>query len=560
MALRGDSLKVLAIEISNIKAREVKTDKQRLAQIRDRLAAERKVTALLLSNAEVNIAAQERVLISKQNLEATKAELVAEESKLNVFKAQRNELLERQRVQAQNLDFEREEAKIIDETLKSLKTINSIWSKIIGIRKKISVSNTKDLAARKRLFSLRLESFDLEKRILDQQILTFDINKNTAEQNLKILGTLEAQLELIEAQEEVFRRTALILEARNLDQSGETFTKEGMVVLGQVFSRTIRDGVRDLKPVLVSLGEGFANAVTGTFDAAVDKLFEGHGFSGFRAAVAEAFKEGLREAFSTSIKDRIKDAFASLKIFEEKPRELTEAEKEAIAARKDMIQRIKDSIAAQIENTKALREVSAALGGATVGGIKPQQSPLPESDAITIFGPIVSAIDNGTLETTKASETAKEGIGTLAGIFVQFITGLISSGGGGGGFVEGVGAIFKTIFGAANGGVIKGGMSPIPQLATGGVTNGAQLAVIGEGNTREAVVPLPNNREIPVDLKGSGGGDTITIEQNFDFRNADASTITQLRNQAKVIEDRTFNRVFSEINKGGKFAKIAGRR
>ena len=85
------------------------------------------------------------------------------------------------------------------------------------------------------------------------------------------------------------------------------------------------------------------------------------------------------------------------------------------------------------------------------------------------------------------------------------------------------------------------------------------IGLIGEGNRNEAVVPLPNNREIPVDMKGSSG-DTINIEQNFDFRNADSGSISQLRTEAKSIEDRTFNRVFNEINKGGNYAKMVGRR
>jgi hypothetical protein len=60
-------------------------------------------------------------------------------------------------------------------------------------------------------------------------------------------------------------------------------------------------------------------------------------------------------------------------------------------------------------------------------------------------------------------------------------------------------------------------------------------------------------------MKGSSG-DVINIEQNFDFRNADPSTITSLRREARAIGDQTFNRVFTEINKGGKYAAMVGRR
>ena len=85
------------------------------------------------------------------------------------------------------------------------------------------------------------------------------------------------------------------------------------------------------------------------------------------------------------------------------------------------------------------------------------------------------------------------------------------------------------------------------------------MGVVGEGRRSEAVVPLPNNKQIPVNITG-GTGDTINITQSFDFSNASADSIPALRREAKNIEERTFNRVFSEINKGGRYAKMVGRR
>jgi len=112
---------------------------------------------------------------------------------------------------------------------------------------------------------------------------------------------------------------------------------------------------------------------------------------------------------------------------------------------------------------------------------------------------------------------------------------------------------------AANGAIFQGGLSNITPLADGAVVSSPSMAIIAEGKNAEAVVPLPNNREIPVDLKGAGG-DTINIEQNFDFTNAGPDTVAQLRMEARAMEERTFNRVFNEINKGGRYAKMTGRR
>jgi hypothetical protein len=119
----------------------------------------------------------------------------------------------------------------------------------------------------------------------------------------------------------------------------------------------------------------------------------------------------------------------------------------------------------------------------------------------------------------------------------------------------GIGAAIGGLIGAKDGGVLSGG---IRAFADGGYVTKPTLGLVGEGNRNEAVVPLPNNREIPVEMRGSG--DTINIEQNFDFTNADNNAVPMLRAEARAIEERTFARVFSEMNRGGRYAKISGRR
>ena len=39
---------------------------------------------------------------------------------------------------------------------------------------------------------------------------------------------------------------------------------------------------------------------------------------------------------------------------------------------------------------------------------------------------------------------------------------------------------------------------------------GPTTALIGEGGMNEAVVPLPNGRSIPVDMKGASGGNVVS--------------------------------------------------
>lgn len=85
------------------------------------------------------------------------------------------------------------------------------------------------------------------------------------------------------------------------------------------------------------------------------------------------------------------------------------------------------------------------------------------------------------------------------------------------------------LFGFANGGVMQGTMgTPVRAFASGGVTNGPTVALFGEGKKREAFVPLPDNRTIPVTInggRGMGGGD---VHVHFNINAVDAPSVQRL--------------------------------
>ena len=67
------------------------------------------------------------------------------------------------------------------------------------------------------------------------------------------------------------------------------------------------------------------------------------------------------------------------------------------------------------------------------------------------------------------------------------------------------------VFGLEDGGITglaKGGV--IPRYSSGGIAT-EPTYLVGEGRHNEAVVPLPNGRSIPVDMKGASGTSNITV-------------------------------------------------
>ena len=67
----------------------------------------------------------------------------------------------------------------------------------------------------------------------------------------------------------------------------------------------------------------------------------------------------------------------------------------------------------------------------------------------------------------------------------------------------------STIPGDAMGGVKAGGFQA---FARGGIVNAPTLGLVGEGAHNEAIVPLPDGRRIPVELRNSKSGDVFNIQ------------------------------------------------
>jgi tape measure domain-containing protein len=122
----------------------------------------------------------------------------------------------------------------------------------------------------------------------------------------------------------------------------------------------------------------------------------------------------------------------------------------------------------------------------------------------------------------KLSESLGKAVGAVgmaAGAAMGIVAGISQiKEGSTSGVLGGIGSIFMSLGGAiggfagmfkgANGGVAAGGWKPFPvrAFANGGMVNGPTLGLVGEGKYNEAIVPLPDGKSIPVQMRGGGGG------------------------------------------------------
>jgi len=174
---------------------------------------------------------------------------------------------------------------------------------------------------------------------------------------------------------------------------------------------------------------------------------------------------------------------------------------------------------------------------------------------MAVLNPLLNALDGGNRGTLSGLfDVASKGEGGgLLGSFGSWIGGLF----GGGSFGSSWTGIGITPF--AQGGIMTArGPLPLHRYAGGGIANSPQFAMFGEGSTPEAYVPLPDGRQIPVAMKGGGGGHYApTI--NVSVANSNASP-QQIAATVELAVRRSQAEFIAQINRGGAFAKAVGRR
>ena len=119
--------------------------------------------------------------------------------------------------------------------------------------------------------------------------------------------------------------------------------------------------------------------------------------------------------------------------------------------------------------------------------------------------------------------------------------------------------IFKALGGTKFGDFIG---IPAPtggQQAGGGGIQAGRGYLVGERGP-EMFFPRMGGHMVPNQALAGGGGGGVTINNHYDFSNADDSVAARLHQTAETIKQETFSKVFGAIEHGGRFAKATGRR
>ena len=116
----------------------------------------------------------------------------------------------------------------------------------------------------------------------------------------------------------------------------------------------------------------------------------------------------------------------------------------------------------------------------------------------TAFGAMITESESFKDSMKQIWEDLKKAVvAQIAQMIAKWAIMMALTGGTGGGGLFGMMGIKM-----AKGGIVQGGLK-VPSFATGGITTAPTLAMIGDNpNRREAVVPLPDGRSIPVDING----------------------------------------------------------
>jgi hypothetical protein len=184
-------------------------------------------------------------------------------------------------------------------------------------------------------------------------------------------------------------------------------------------------------------------------------------------------------------------------------------------------------------------------------------------------GRLISSLGRAELSFESLGQIALSILSDIANMFAQIgVQSAFQSGGGGGGFLQGLFGIGASAASSAAGGV--GGLSFAGGFDEGGVIGPGQFGVVGETRPEIAIHRPAGTEIVPMrpsasSMSSTGGSvPSVTLQQSFDFRGADAGVELRVRKMLDQDRPRTIAMATQEVRKltlqGGSFARDMGKR
>lgn len=435
--------------------------------------------------------------------------------------------------------------------IKSLEAQLSVLKSISDISERISSDNR--ISSIERQAAL-IKSNVLLKQAFDLELTTSKLREAAAKSSYDKLKnnpnadpskTLQAQIDF-----EKERTIQLGLQAeareRNLNYAEDLFElqkkevelskffekpEETMEMVRKEFALSAAEFAEQMITPIDRFVETLNSTIDNTVDAFVDAAMEG---GDILQASSDAIRDTLNDAATNYTKDILKKLSRDLIVKLTSPEFFGKSQEEILVAEQQqtniILREISNKLSmSPIEQSKEMANVLGAFGNdlATKPG---SSTEFDIFDKVPFEDITAEGIKASTAATTAIAETQQKSVSIMENLangmmnFGSDISGWVqqalsaiaasSATGSGGG-----GDIFSSLFGmfgSSSGGDVsaagntgsemfaefaKGGITgELNRYATGAITNGPELALIGEGKNREAVVPLPDNRSIPVDL------------------------------------------------------------
>lgn len=287
------------------------------------------------------------------------------------------------------------------------------------------------------------------------------------------------------------------------------------------------------------MGTGLAEALgkSGTSLNVIGDMFEPsaqENLANFTAHIKEARAEAARMRMEGFISP---EQLESLLVMIQRVKDLNQAELELAERRSDLAKDWNDFGMTWDNVTRSMGE-GLEDWAAQVGTVSENISELTAVFIDGFINAFINAIEMAVDGTKKWEEAFQEFGRMFLRMMVQMILKQI--------MLNTLHAMFPTWGFMADGGVVEGGTGDVTPLASGGVVSGGlgralpvkgyatggpivsspHVAVIGEGMMNEAVVPLPDGRSIPVQMKGGGDGSSANV--NISISTVDAAGVDEL--------------------------------